>query len=219
MNNLSQIKDAVANFVEEILPFLHYVRRKKCAMLRAKCKRILEKHQFAQYASISTDDLLKRLCEERQRATAIDEKTFKMTFSISVGLTILGSTSAFLVDQILLPQVRIAFISLIVLGLFYVIASGFIALGALKTLPSYGYGTNILLIKPEKLQQVLAESLARAESINLVRHLRNETAYQSLRNGFILLFSAATTFTLFIGIQTFSPEFLSTGISESSSGI
>ena len=96
---------------------------------------------------------------------------------------------------------RIAFISLIVLGLFYVIASGYIALGALKTLPSYGFGTSILLVKPKQLQQVLAESLARVESINLVRHLRNEAAYQSLRNGFILLFSAAAVFTLFIGIH------------------
>ena len=131
----------------------------------------------------------------------MDEKTFKMTLSLSVGLTVLGSTATFLVKKISLYEAQIALVALISLGLFYVLSSGFIALGALKTLPSYGYGTSSLLVVSDKRQRFLAECLACAEIINIIRHLRNEAAYQLLRNGLFLLFLAAAAFAVFLGLE------------------
>lgn len=197
----SRCRSALSVVFEEIFPFPYYIRRKKRRFCLAKSERILKEPQYEQYASLNVKKLRKRLIEERQRASAMDEKTFKMTLSLSVGLAILGTTSATLVKQVSLPEARIALVTLIILGLFYLLSSGYIALGALKTLPSYGYGTQPLLLDSEQHQRNLAEYLARAEQINIVRHLRNETAYQSLRNGFILLYLAAAIFVVFLAIE------------------
>ena len=198
--------------IEEIIPILPYVRRKACKYRLAESEHILEEQQYARYATLSANSLLERLREERQRAYAMDEKTFKLTLSLSVGLAILGSTSAILVKQVSLSEARFVLVVLIILGLFYVFLSGSIALGALKTLPSYGYGTQLLLLDAEERQPQLAKCLAQAEAINIVRHLRNETAYQSLRNGLILLFLAAVVFVVFLGLETLAPGLWESGI-------
>ena len=202
MGVLTRCSTALLNVAEEIFPFFHYVSRKASTYRQARSERILDEQEYVQYPTLSTNKLLERLREERQRASAIDEKTFKMTLSLSVGLTILGSTSAVFVNHVSLYEARIVLVALIILGIFYALASGYIALGALRTLPSYGYGTQHLLLDPEQQHRILAECLARSESINLVRQLRNEAAYQSLRNGLILLFFAAAVFATFIGLQT-----------------
>ena len=199
---------------EEIFPFFHYLWRKTRKFRLAESRHILEEPQYTQYANLSLEKLRKRLREERQRASAMDEKTFKMTLSLSVGLAILGFTSTTIVKQVSLPEARIALVVLIILGLFYFLSSGFIALGALKTLPSYGYGTQILLLDAEQNQRCLAECLARAEEINIVRHLRNETAYQSLRNGLIMFFLVAIVFIVFLGLETLVPEWWESGTAQ-----
>jgi hypothetical protein len=68
--------------------------------------------------------------------------------------------------------------------------AGITALGALKTLPVYGYGTQHALSQEKGGVTYLSQALYAQENINLVRHLRNETAYQSLRNGFLVLLIA-----------------------------
>jgi hypothetical protein len=195
---------AICVAVEEIFPFPFYFLRKIRKLRQAENTDILQREQYANYATIKKDELQERLREERLRASAMDEKTFKLTLSLSVGLTILGSTAALLIKNISLYETRVALVVLISLSLFYILSSGCIALGALKTLPSYGYGTSSLLVDAAQQQRHFAECLARAETVNIVRHLRNETAYQSLRNGLFLLFAAAAVFAIFLGQENLS---------------
>ncbi len=68
--------------------------------------------------------------------------------------------------------------------------AGIISLGALKTVPKYGYGTQYEIQKEEKGANYLANALILQEDINIVRHLRNEAAYQCIRNGLFLLLTA-----------------------------
>jgi len=124
----------------------------------------------------------------------MDEKTFKLTLSLSVGLTVLGSTAIPLVKAVPSEAVQTTLTAIIGLGLFYVLAAGFVALGALRTFPSYGRGTQFLLQQKGNVQNVLADALARQETMNIIRHLRNETAYQALRNGLSLLFVGTLIF-------------------------
>lgn len=205
----SLCRSKLSRVVEEVFPFFHYLWRKVRCICLAKSEHILDKPQYEQYANLDLKKLQKRLREERQRASAMDEKTFKMTLSLSVGLTILGSVSVTLIKQVLFPEVRIVLGALIIPGFFYFLLSGFIALGALRTLSSYGYGTQHMLklleLDSEEKQRYLAKCLARAEVINIVRHLRNETAYQSLRNGLILFFLAAMVFAGFLVLETLVP--------------
>lgn len=195
-----------SRIAEELFPFAHYFVRKKRLGRRSESEDILNEQQFAGYSALSAQQLTQRLDEERQRASAMDEKTFKLTLSLSVGLTVLGSTAAFLVKAVSSAAVQTTLTVIIGLGLFYVLAAGFVALGALRTFPSYGYGTQFLLQQQGNAQNVLADALARQETMNNIRHLRNETAYQALRNGLFLLFVGILIFAAMLAYQPFCPS-------------
>ena len=79
------------------------------------------------------------------------------------------------------------------------------ALGALRTFPTYGYGTQFLLQQRENTETVLADALARQETMNNIRHLRNETAYAALRNGLLFLFAGIIVFCGDARVSVFSP--------------
>lgn len=184
---------SILRTLEEILPFMPFLARASRLHRRSESDDILERPEFAVYGSLPEDQLKGRLREERDRAQLLDEKTFRLTLSLSIGLTVVGSTAVPLVRALSGPGIQLIVGACIGLGLFYVLAAGFVALGALRTLRSYGYGTRFLLDLSELPQQdnrqtYLAAELARQETMNLIRHLRNETGYQSLRNGLYLLF-------------------------------
>ena len=187
------IAKLISRITEELFPFPHYfLRSRRKKKLLCDCKDILDENSFSSYKTLSVQQLKNRLKDEHQRASFMDEKTFKLTLALTVGLTVLGITSIYLNTDIPYAVVQKVFAVPISLGLFYVLAAGFLALGALRTRPMYGYGTKFVL----KLQQqtneqaTLADALARQETMNLIRHLQNETVYQSLRNGLLLLFLA-----------------------------
>lgn len=79
-------------------------------------------------------------------------------------------------------------------------------LGTFRTRPLYGYGTEFLLQQQKKAcrKGVQAEALARQESTNLGCHLRNETAYMSLRNIFLLIFTGTVIFLVIFSLELFS---------------
>ena len=198
----------IARFCEEIFPFGQYIGNVK--RLRKRCKRtdILREEMFIEYETLENDLLERRLEEERQRASALDEKTFKFTLSLSVGLTVLGSTAAFFAKGVWADAV----VAIIGIGIFFVLGAGFLALGALRTLPSYGYGTQFFLQKRENEKMILAGALARQETTNQIRHLRNETSYQALRNGLLLIFGGIA---LIFVTEVFDP----TGIDQTDSAL
>ena len=184
----------ISRIVEELFPFVHYLKRTSYLRKRCKSKDILREEGYADYQTLSLQQLEKRLEEERQRASAIDEKSFKLTLSLSIGLTVLGLMVAFFsksVSSAILQKVTAIIIGI---SLFYVLAAGLVALGALRTSQSYGYGTQFLLLLKKNSQTVLANALARQEIMNTIRHLRNETAYQALRNGLLFLFAGILVF-------------------------
>ena len=119
----------------------------------------------------------------------MDEKTFKLTLSFSLGLTIVGLATSSLVGTLSCVALKVTITLVLGLGTLFVLAAAFLALGALRTLPFYGYGTAFLLRArhAENGHTALAEALARQETMNTVRHLRNEAAYQALRNGLVLV--------------------------------
>ncbi len=145
------------------------------------------------YWSLSSQQLSDRLFEEHERGRAIDEKTLRFTFVISIALTILGAAAGYLTTALEKEPLKYLVVSAAGISVLYTITGGLLALGALKTLPRYGYGTQFLLCGDQKLAKVRA--LAAQEEINIVRQLRNEAAYQCIRNGFAaLLFSVGMFF-------------------------
>jgi hypothetical protein len=120
----------------------------------------------------------------------MDEKTFKLTLSLTVGLTLLGTTMNALEDGIHNDGMKTAFEIMVLGSVVYVLIGGMVALGALKTLPSYGYGSDFAIENKNKNKGAALRALVLQEKMNNVRHLRNEASYQCLRNGMLLLLCA-----------------------------
>ena len=194
----------VSRLAEEAFPFIYCVVRSRRLRRRCEKKDILKCSEFADFPKLSVEQLKDRVDEERGRATAMDEKTFKLTLSLSVALTVLGSMWALVSRELFSATVEVVLTILFGVGLFYVLAAGLTAVGALRTERSYGYGTQFLLrLEQENDARVVwAKALARQETMNVVRHLRNETAYQSLRNGLAMLFMGILIFLVTLTVQS-----------------
>jgi len=174
----------ISRIFEEVFPFFSYLCNRSFLKKQCACPDI------SGHKKLSPEQLTCRLDDEHQRASTIDEKTSKMTLSLSVVLTIFGLAIAFFTKSEFDGIVLIVLLTLVVLSLFYLIVAGCMALGALRTYPKYGYGTEFILKKSQdstREVEILAYALARQECMNTIRHLRNEGAYQALRNGFYLL--------------------------------
>ncbi len=128
----------------------------------------------------------KRLREEHDRAREIDEKTTKFTLSFSIAFSALGALGVLVAKQGSVTGVNDLLTLVFGVSIAYAIIGGLIALGALTTLPKYGYGTDYE-VAAMKSKRVKARTLAGQEIMNTVRHLRNEAAYQCLRNGLLCL--------------------------------
>ena len=90
----------ISQIAEQLFPFWNYCKyskrlKKQCDVEVDPCAK-----ELADYQKLPQEQLRQRLKEEHQRASAMDEKTFKLTFSLSVGLTVLGSTIAYLTQVI-----------------------------------------------------------------------------------------------------------------------
>jgi hypothetical protein len=74
------------------------------------------------------------------------------------------------------------------LSIFYIFVGGSIALSSLRTLPTFGYGTGfkIDVKRANAPVEVYIDALLRQEKANQIRQVRNEAAFQALRNGFVL---------------------------------
>ena len=72
------------------------------------------------------------------------------------------------------------------LTVMFVAVAILIVVDALRTLPRFGYGTEVMLLV--RRSDTLADWLARQETMNSVRQLRNEAAYQTIRNGLVCFF-------------------------------
>jgi len=188
--------------LEELFPF---------AFCYFRSKRIVEKAadpdigkidgEYSLYHQLDSESLSKRLKEEHERGRSIDDKTIKFTVSLSIALTILGSVGGYFSKTLGSGTLKLLVSSASGVSVLYTIAGGILALGALKTLPTYGYGTNFD-IKSKNDDNVKVTALAAQEKVNTARHLRNEAAYQCLRNGFLILWVSLVLF--------FSAPFLGT---------
>ena len=183
---------------EEVFPIFPFLKNKNSILNKvSNGNEIASKSE--RYEELGSDSLNIRIKEEHERAIKIDEKTFKFTLGLSISLTILAAASGSFVK--FLPNSPFAIHISIICGIssLYMLAAGITALGAIKTLATYGYGTDHLLNQKKIGDSYLAEALYAQERMNIIRQLRNESAYQSLRNGFLMLFLALGITVVMLG--------------------
>ena len=180
---------------EEIAPWGFFVARAKRQERRCRCKDLLNTGSYREYARLEEKELERRLTEEHQRSDALDEKTVKLTLSIAgglsvlgLGLTVIGTTTSALDQAKALAGVTNYVIPLVTLSVVHFFGATWMALGALRTQPRYGFGTQYLLALDGGDRRVTqANHLARQEIMNSIRQLRNEAVFQTVRNGMIVL--------------------------------
>jgi len=138
------------------------------------------------YRTLDEETINTRIKEEHDRAKLIDEKTVKFTLTLTIALTLLSSTSTFITKAVTHGEFQSWSTALSGASALYMLIGGLISLGALTTLPTYGYGT-LFLISVTTDSDVRMRALAAQEKVNAVRQIRNESAFQCLRNGLLLL--------------------------------
>ncbi|MBW2941385.1 hypothetical protein [Zhongshania aquimaris] len=183
---------------EEVFPIFPFLKNKNSILNKvSNGNEVASKSE--RYEELGSDSLNIRIKEEHERASKIDEKTFKFTLGLSISLTVLAAASGSFVK--FLPNSPFAIYISIICGIssLYMLAAGITALGAIKTLATYGYGTDHLLNQKKIGDAYLAEALYAQERMNIIRQLRNESAYQSLRNGFVMLFLALGITVVMLG--------------------
>ena len=184
-----------ARIAEEAFPFAFYLRNASRLKARSELPEILQYDDFREYDRLSVAELDQRLTEEHERAVALDDKTLKITLFLSgafsvlgLGLAVISSSSAILAKTASSPIAPTWLTLLFVTSVVYFIVASWMALGALRTYRRYGFGTRYLLARQDSSSAALrAESLARQETLNILRHCRNEAVFQTVRNGLILL--------------------------------
>ena len=184
-----------ARIAEEVFPFVYYLRNASRLKVRSELPALLEDEAFRGYDRLPVDELDRRLAEEHERAVVLDDKTLKVTLFLSAGFSILGlgltviSSSSSLLAKPASSLVGPTSLTLLFgVSVLYFILASWMALGAVRTYRKFGFGTRYALARQDSTSTALrAEHLARQETLNILRHCRNEAVFQAVRNGLILL--------------------------------
>lgn len=200
--HLSWVMIKLWRILEELFPlfYFYYISNKLSHKLY-----VTDSKTITEYSKLNNDEIEKRLNDEHERAKTIDEKTSKFTLGLSISLTIISTMASGVVK--FLPKNNLNEVIAFIFGLssLYMISGGLLALGALKTLPKFGYGTHFEI---NKNSGILISSLIGQEKVNTLRHIRNELSFMSLRNGFLLILISLLlcAFVLYKQITPFNDE-------------
>lgn len=177
-----------SQIIQEVFPFWDHVTIDRDLKQKIDSSDRLRGEE--EYSTLDEEKLEKCLEDEHQRASAIEEKTFKLFLSFSFIVTILTSALALLQKNVidLGGTIQEILNGIIVICLLYVCFASFFALRAIRTQTIYGYGASFLVKRQSKGKQILAGALVRQELMNLRIRNNNEVAFMALRNVFILVF-------------------------------
>ncbi|MCL4551793.1 MAG: hypothetical protein M1495_24860 [Bacteroidetes bacterium] len=199
-----QLKKTISRIIEELLPLPFYRKsQKEIILLVNKTEELKKTETFNSYLEFEQGELFKRITEEHARANLLDEKTSKLTLSISFGFTIIGILSSIFTVKIN-GALQLSVFVLSSLTILYALFCSMLSISSLKTLPFYGYGSEFL-IQSKKAKSYVILALMCQEKINMIRQLRNETAYMCIRNSFICFFIMIIIYFLNILIFLLSP--------------
>ncbi|WP_146047885.1 hypothetical protein [Zhongshania marina] len=189
-------------------PFIYLYRLEKRKLSDAT-NYMSEEHAF--FYELDKAIVDSRLKEEHSRSKQIDDKTSKFNLGLSLCLTIIGvaaTTIAKLLPDHELKPIVIAFLSI---SSLYMLIGGLVSLSAFKLMPTYGYGSRYECLKASNERVEGIKALIGQENVNLIKQVRNEVAYQCLRNGFVMLFMALAiiSYTSVLSAYLGSPKAMS----------
>jgi hypothetical protein len=90
----------ISRALEELVPIIFLYTRDRRLKKRETDPTILNNPSFVGYGGLTVEQADERLKEERTRAAALDEKTFKLTLSLAIGLTVVGTAITALIEKV-----------------------------------------------------------------------------------------------------------------------
>lgn len=192
--------------IEELFPvFIYCLNRLKIKGIIEFLQREFDNKDYESYLGLDEAILEDRIKEEHKRATSIDDKSVKLTVGFAIGSAALSISSTQLIKMMKNEILIIVCMVAVIIAVFYTLIGGWIALGGLRTSSIYGYGTKFIsdVKSSDNSKHLYVQALVLQEKANILRHLRNESSYQNLRNGILCLFIAFILFVTDIGIQQF----------------
>lgn len=199
------IRGYIANIVEEIVPFASLSINLSKVMSNFDDDRNKQFASYDKFLSLPLERLTEYMKWEQDRAKMIDEKSNRMTTFVAVSFTVIGLVSGFLPKEVEATGLDV----LVKLALFiastYLLIGGLISLSNARTQPLYGVGLRFISnLKSSKFKKKeIMSAIAHQVMVNNKRGLRNEAAYQSIRNGIFAFFISIEMYVLGKAIASF----------------
>jgi len=197
----SAMKQHCLLLFSELLPFAFYYRSSK--KVRHELDNVLKDPSdisdavtsaFEKYSTLDKEKLESLLAKEHTRAEALSNKTFKFGSALAVGLTALSFGVALIGDKYGGNGWWVTALIFVGLSFLFIAAGGILGLSAIRVQRTFGYGAAAEVERHGKsdtdLVVILARDLVLQERANIINTMRNEAAFFSFRNGFILLIAS-----------------------------
>lgn len=183
-------------WLEEIFPFAAYLQAKwnidheiDNVMKGISVSKQIE-DAWKCYCMLDVGELLSCLSSEYERSDGIIEKTFKFGAGLATALTISSVAIALVGEKLSGMGWKIAFVAAIGPAFCYIAAGGILGLSAIRAQRRFGWGPEALAERKNKSDQdlvkLVARDLALQQRLGIINVMRNEAAFMSLRNGFLL---------------------------------
>ena len=162
----------ISRIAEETLPFAWYYL---CSLPRieASLERNAEQSRSDVAETLDPEQWAERLTDEHSRTIRLDGKADRC------GLVALGLSVPALVVFLISANPFVGMVASV--SLIHFLFALLMCMGSMRPAPTYGVGT-AFMASPDFPEAIIGQ-----QNSNLIRQCRNEAAYQTARNGLILL--------------------------------
>lgn len=153
---------------------------------------------FTSIREMRDSDIDQYLDLEWSRAKELDDKLSRLTATLSIGLTLGGVASKFILEQLSASPARTAFLVLILVSMAHFLLGALLGFSGLRPKPRYGYGPDYLnrIASGGDTARRAKESAAEGFMItNIIRNNEASAAIDLIRNG-ILFYGLALVLSL-----------------------
>jgi len=153
-------------------------------------------------------DIDRYLDLEWARAKELDDKLSRLTATLSIGLTLGGVASKFILEQLSASPARTAFLVLILVSMALFLLGALLGFSGLRPKPRYGYGPVYLnrIASGGDTARRAKESAAEGFMItNIIRNNEASAAIDLIRNG-ILFYGLALVVSLTLAKPNLEPS-------------
>ena len=189
--------ERLPRWLEEILPFVAYIHakwkidREIDGVIKDSAVSPQIENAWNRYRVLDLKELDSCLKAEHERIDALIEKTFKFGAGLATALTIISVSTALIGERLSGACWKVSVLAAVGPAFVYIAAGGILGLSAIRVQRRFGWGAAALAERKGKSDEervtFAARDLALQERASNINVMRNEAAFMSLRNGFLLI--------------------------------